>query len=232
MVLTSRLEIFELNFFFCRIQYNFIRFCIRILLLFYYANFSFLLFKKLNNLFKAILLENIKFQKNFLNLNFYFYSFCIIRFFNLFSLLPFHYTITAQFLFTFIMSFLLFRTLTMHGLIQHKTKFLNIFLPAGIPFPLYRYIIIIEFISYISRLFSLSGRLFRNLVAGHVLLYIISASRVSVFFFVSIWSIFSILRVSILILIFLLEIVISLLQAYVFILLVCIFTDNILIIEH
>jgi len=115
---------------------------------------------------------------------------------------------------------------------QHKVTFLNIFLPAGIPLPLFAYIIIIEFISYMSRLFSLAGRLFRNLVAGHVLLYILRTSRLSLLFFVSIWSIFSILRIFVLILIFLLEIIIGLLQAYVFILLICIFTNNILTIEH
>jgi len=198
----------------------------------YFSNFGYLIFKKLNILFKSILIENIKFQPNFLNLSFYFYSFCLIRFFNLFSLLPFHYTITAQFIFRFTLSFLLFSTLTLHGLMQHKVTFLNIFLPAGIPLPLFAYIIIIEFISYMSRLFSLAGRLFRNLVAGHVLLYILRTSRLSLLFFVSIWSIFSILRIFVLILIFLLEIIIGLLQAYVFILLICIFTNNILTIEH
>jgi F-type H+-transporting ATPase subunit a len=205
------------------------RSCIRLLK---YSKRGLYIFLLLNKIFKNILQENIQFKKHFLNLNIYFFSFCIVLFFNLLSLFPFHYTITAQFVFTFILAFVLFSTLTFHGVIQHKFQILNIFLPNGIPIRLNRYIIRIEIISYISRLFSLSGRLFRNLVAGHVLLFILRSSRLRVLNLFNFRSFFRILSIGIIRLIFCLEIMIRVLQAYVFILLICIFTDNILTVAH
>jgi ATP synthase subunit 6 len=228
----SRLDIFELNFYFCSFQMNFILFIRACCVLLKYKKSGYVCFQVLNNNFRNILQENIQFKKHFLNLNLYFFRFCLILFFNLISLLPFHYTITAQFIFTFIIAFILFRTLTLHGMCQHNVKFLNIFLPAGIPVLLNRYIIRIEIISYRSRLFSLSGRLFRNLVAGHVLLFILSTRRLRIFNFYSIGSVLRVVVVGVIGLIFCLEIVIRVLQAYVFILLICIFTDNILTVSH
>jgi F-type H+-transporting ATPase subunit a len=189
-------------------------------------------FRMLNNTFRTLLQENIQFKAHFLNLNFYFFLFCIVLSLNLLSLLPFQYTLTAQFIFTFIIAFLLFSTLTLHGVVQQNIKILNLFLPNGIPIVLNRYIIRIEIISYRSRLFSLSGRLFRNLVAGHVLLFILSTRRLRLLNFYNIGSLLRIIRIGVVGIIFCLELMIRVLQAYVFILLICIFTDNILTVSH
>jgi len=47
------------------------------------------------------------------------------------------------------------------------------FLPSGVPLALAPILIPIEIVSYISRVFSLSIRLFANMMSGHALLKIL-----------------------------------------------------------
>merc|ERR1712210_255321 len=56
----------------------------------------------------------------------------------------------------------------------HGIKFFNLFMPQGCPFGLIFFLILIEFISYIFRLVSLSARLFANMMAGHSLLAVLA----------------------------------------------------------
>jgi F-type H+-transporting ATPase subunit a len=49
----------------------------------------------------------------------------------------------------------------------------NLFLPGGTPLPISPFLTIIEFISYIARVLSLSIRLFANMMSGHALLKIL-----------------------------------------------------------
>ena len=82
-----------------------------------------------------------------------------------------------------------------------------LFIPNGVPTLLIPYIMIIELISYLSRVLSLAIRLSTNMIAGHVLIYIIS--------FFSYNSKFYLLGIPVLILILILEIGVSIIQAYV-----------------
>jgi F-type H+-transporting ATPase subunit a len=47
------------------------------------------------------------------------------------------------------------------------------FLPSGVPIFIAPILVPIEFISYIARVFSLSIRLFANMMSGHALLKIL-----------------------------------------------------------
>jgi F0F1-type ATP synthase membrane subunit a len=49
----------------------------------------------------------------------------------------------------------------------------NLFLPQGVPLMITPFLIIIELISYVARVFSLSIRLFANMMSGHALLKIL-----------------------------------------------------------
>jgi F-type H+-transporting ATPase subunit a len=65
-------------------------------------------------------------------------------------------------------------TVTIIGIKKHSIGFINLFIPNGVPKLLIPYIMIIELISYLSRVLSLAIRLSTNMIAGHVLIYIIS----------------------------------------------------------
>jgi len=49
----------------------------------------------------------------------------------------------------------------------------DLFLPSGAPLVIAPFLIVIEFISYIARVLSLSIRLFANMMSGHALLKIL-----------------------------------------------------------
>lgn len=89
-------------------------------------------------------------------------------------MVPFTYTNTSHFLFTFTIAISSFCFLNYIGIRKNGLLFLNLFLPNGTPFPIIPFLILIEIISYIARVFSLPIRLFANLMSGHTLLKILS----------------------------------------------------------
>jgi F0F1-type ATP synthase membrane subunit a len=50
---------------------------------------------------------------------------------------------------------------------------MDLFLPSGAPLAIAPFLIFIEAVSYIARVFSLSIRLFANMMSGHALLKIL-----------------------------------------------------------
>ena len=85
---------------------------------------------------------------------------------------------------------------------------------------------IIELISYAARLFSLAIRLFANMMAGHALLKILS-SFVFVFFEAGFcYNIFPIILNIVVLAVTALEVMIAFLQAYVFVVLSTIYTNE------
>jgi len=98
-----------------------------------------------------------------------------------------------------------------------------------VPVVLLPMLVVIEIFSYLIRVFSLAIRLAANITAGHVLLFTVAgfASKLLDFnFFVFL------LTLVILVLIFLLEIGVSFLQAYVFVTLACIYFNDSLNMSH
>jgi F-type H+-transporting ATPase subunit a len=61
-------------------------------------------------------------------------------------------------------------------------QFIGMFMPSGTPLQIGFLLVIIEIVSYIARLFSLSIRLFANMMAGHTLLKILIGFSFSILF--------------------------------------------------
>jgi ATP synthase subunit 6 len=114
-----------------------------------------------------------------LNNNKYFPFIFILSFFilinNLIGLIPYSFTPTSQIIITFLMSSAIIIGITIIGIMIHKHKFIGIFIPKGLPLGIIPIITLIEIISYLSRIISLSIRLTANIVAGHTILNIISS---------------------------------------------------------
>jgi F-type H+-transporting ATPase subunit a len=110
----------------------------------------------------------------------------------------------------------------------HRVKIFNLFLTKEIPLFIIPVLICIEAISFLSRIFSLAIRLFANLVAGHILLKILIIFLAKIleihlsFSFPSIIMFFGIL------IIITLEVMISILQVYIFNMLLLIYVKNVL----
>ena len=99
---------------------------------------------------------------------------------NLLGMFPFGYAITSQVLVTFLLSCTVFLGSIFIGLRKHKINFFSLFFPAGSPPRLSFLLVPIEILSFVSRPFSLGIRLFANMLAGHVLLKILSGFVITV----------------------------------------------------
>jgi F-type H+-transporting ATPase subunit a len=140
---------------------------------------------------------------------------------NLIGLVPYSFSTTGHFLLAFSLSFSVVLGATILGFVKHRLDFFSFFVPAGCPLGFVPLLVLIEFISYLSRNISLGLRLAANLLAGHMLLNILSGftfkimSSGIIYFFVGLLPLSFILAFSCL------ELGIAFIQAQVFAVLTC-----------
>lgn len=157
------------------------------------------------------------------------FVFIFILFSNLIGLLPYGFTITGHLILTFQIAFSLFVGITIIGFFNNKLQFLNLFVPSGVPKALIPFLVIIEFVSYLIRPFSLSIRLFANMLAGHTLLNLLSGFTFNV---LKTYFILSILPFLFVLFIVILEFSIAFVQAYIFSILLCIYLNDVYNVSH
>ena len=92
---------------------------------------------------------------------------------NILGMLPYSMTITSHLILTLYFSLAFFIGNNLIGICYHKQNFFVLFLPEGIPTPIIPFLILIEYVSYLSKIFSLAIRLFANMMSGHILLKIL-----------------------------------------------------------
>jgi F-type H+-transporting ATPase subunit a len=101
---------------------------------------------------------------------FIFTIFIFVMFCNLLGMIPHALTVTSHVIVNFAIAAVLFVIIIFTGFARHGLRFLKIFVPSGVPLALLPFMVVIEFISFWVRPFSLSIRLFGNMLAGHILL--------------------------------------------------------------
>jgi ATP synthase subunit 6 len=101
---------------------------------------------------------------------FFFYVFVFIFVCNLTGLLPYSFTLTSHFVITFGLSSTIWFGIMFIGLAKDGISYFAHFFPKGISTALIFFLGVIELLSCISRMFSLSIRLSANMIAGHILL--------------------------------------------------------------
>lgn len=194
----------------------------------FFSNIHFyFIYRGLIDFVRSVLLNN-------LNLKVYgffpivFFIFIFILFSNVLGIVPLFFTATSLASLTFFLSILFFIGINLIGIELHIYDFICLFVPAGVPGALLPLLISIELISYLVRPVSLAMRLCANMLAGHVLIKIISSYIMKVlescFIF---WFLIPIIF-SLLLAITFLEFVIAFLQAYVFLVLICIYLNDII----
>lgn len=145
---------------------------------------------------------------------------------NLTGNVPYNYTITTSVIVTMGLSITLFIGVTLLSLKTHSIKFFSFFIPGGTPIMLVPLLTLIEFVSYLARAFSLGIRLFANMLSGHTLIKIL-ATFLGQMFASSIFSFFiTLLPFGIFVALLGLELVVSVIQAYVFCILVCSYLND------
>jgi F-type H+-transporting ATPase subunit a len=154
----------------------------------------------------------------------FFTIFLLVLASNLIGLLPFAFTPTSHLAITFTLALSCNLGLIIIGFHEHGFRFLKLFVPKGGPLWLLPLIVVIEFISYLLRTFSLSIRLFANMMAGHTLLHIL-ASFVTGFISAGYTSL-ALFPFALVVAVVVLELGIAFLQAYVFIVLLSIYLND------
>jgi len=147
---------------------------------------------------------------------FVFTLFMFVLFSNLLGLIPYSYTVTSQIIVTFALAAIVFIGVTIIGFVKHGAHFLRLFVPEGVPVILLLLLVPIELLSYFIRPFTLSIRLFANMLAGHTMLAIFGGFAASV-------GLLAILPVALDVAILALEVLVAALQAYVFAILTCLY---------
>lgn len=145
---------------------------------------------------------------------------------NVLGLVPYSFTVTSSIIVTFHLAFSFNLGFLLLGISLHGFWFLRLFVPGGVPLLLCPLIFLIELLSYLIRSFSLSLRLFANMMAGHTLLQILAGFVKSFLLLFSFWSLFFFLPFFLVLFVFFLEVGICLLQAYVFSVLSCIYYND------
>ncbi len=151
---------------------------------------------------------------------FVFTLFVFILFCNMLGMVPYSFTVTSHIIVTFALAFTVFVGVTIIGFIKNGVGFLRLFVPEGVPLALLPMLVPIEIISYFVRPISLSVRLFANMMAGHTMLKVFGGFVFSLGLLLG-WAplIFLVALTG-------LELLIAVLQAYVFTILTCFYIKD------
>ena len=157
---------------------------------------------------------------------FVFSLFIFILIANVVGIIPYTFTITSHIIVTASLALLVFFTVIIYGFWHNGLHFLRLFVPKGIPIYILPLIVFIEVLSFFSRPVSHSVRLFANMLAGHVTLKVFAG-------FVSMLGglgylgwLGATLPLSLTVALTALELLVAFLQAYVFVILTCIYLND------
>ena len=129
----------------------------------------------------SIVISQINKYKGQMYFPFIFTLFLFILVNNLIGLVPYSFSATSHFLLAFSWSFSVVLGTVVLGVTIHKIRFLALFVPQGSPLALVPFLVIIETLSFVARNISLGLRLAANMLAGHMLLFILSGFTFQIF---------------------------------------------------
>jgi len=146
--------------------------------------------------------------------------FLFILFANVFALIPGSFAVTSHIAVTAILALAVFFTVTAIGFYKHGAHFLNLFWVSSAPTVALRIVLaVIEVISYFVRPLSHSVRLAGNMMAGHAVLKVFAgfAGALGIGAFLPILAITAMYG---------LELMVAVIQAYVFAILTCVYLND------
>ena len=156
---------------------------------------------------------------------FVFSIFIFVLFSNMMGLVPYAFTVTSQIVVTFALALLVIGLVLVYGLTKHGAHFLRLFVPSGVSPLLLPFIVLIEVISFLSRPISLSVRLFANMLAGHITLKVFGAFVASLLG-AGAFAVLAPLPLAMTVVLTGFELLVAVLQAYVFAILTCVYLND------
>lgn len=163
---------------------------------------------------------------------FIFSLFIFVLIANLIGLLPYAFTVTSHIAVTFAFASFIFLLCIIIGIAKHGLHFFSLFVPPQTPILLLPLIVIIELISFLSRPLTLSVRLFANMTAGHILLKVFAGFIISLGLAGGILPLIGVLPMAMNVALYALELLVAVVQAYVFALLTCVYLNDSVNLSH
>ena len=154
-----------------------------------------------------------------------FVLFLFIMIGNIVGLFPFAFSFTSQICVTIGMALIVFIASIVVGFLNQGMRYFRRFCPSGIPGYLAPFFVVIEILSFLFRPISLGIRLFANMVSGHIMIEVIASFAASIASIAAL-SVLSIFPIAVDVLLNLFKLVVCMLQAYVFVVLSCMYLSE------
>jgi F-type H+-transporting ATPase subunit a len=148
------------------------------------------------------------------------------------------FAVTAQLAVTATLAILTFFSVFILGFVKHGPKFLTLFAPSGMPWPMLFFMVPIEMLSYFVRPMTLALRLFGNMLGGHVVMSLFGSFVVALGIvglaggLATLAFIPSVLSFTMIVALTGLELVVAILQAFVFAALATVYLNEVVNFGH
>jgi F-type H+-transporting ATPase subunit a len=152
--------------------------------------------------------------------------FMFILVLNIIALIPHTFAVMAHIIITASLALLVFFTVIIYGFWKHGFRFFKLFVPSGVPIYILPLVTSIEVLSFLSRPLSHSVRLFANILAGHITLYVFGAFVTMLGTVGILGWLGAVIPLAMTVALMALELLIAFLQAYVFAILTCIYLND------
>ena len=138
---------------------------------------------------------------------------------NVIGLLPYSFTTTSHLAVTATMAFVIFIAITVLGFVRNGPGYLKLFWVSSAPLALRPILALIEIISYFVRPVSHSIRLMGNMMAGHAVIKVFAGFAGAM----GLGAVFPIVGI---VAVYGLEMLVTVIQAYVFAILTCVYLND------
>jgi F-type H+-transporting ATPase subunit a len=148
------------------------------------------------------------------------------------------FSVTAQLAVTAALAVLTFFSIFFLGFIKHGPKFLTLFAPSGMPKVMLVFMVPIEMLSYFVRPVTLAMRLFGNMLGGHVVMSLFGSFVVALALLglsgglAALAFLPSVLSFTMIVALTGLELVVAILQAFVFVALATVYLNEVVNFGH
>jgi F-type H+-transporting ATPase subunit a len=157
---------------------------------------------------------------------FVFSIFMFVLFLNLFGMIPYSFTVTTHIVITASLALMVFLTVIVYGVWRNGLRFFRLFVPSGIPIYILPLVSFIEVLSFLSRPISHSVRLFANMLAGHITLKVFAGFVTMLGGLGVLGWLGAVIPLGLTVALTALEMLVAVLQAYVFAILTCIYLND------
>jgi F-type H+-transporting ATPase subunit a len=165
--------------------------------------------------------------------------FTFIAMMNVIGLIPGSFTVTSQLAVTATLAAFSIGLVLIVGFGRHGLGFFKLFVPSGVHWAMAIFLVPIELISFSVRPFTLALRLFGNMLAGHVMVYLFASFVIGLGVFAAahggisnLLYVGSAASLAMVVALFLLELVVAVVQAFVFAALSCIYLNEVVNLGH